>query len=76
MGFRLCWRCESKSLDGGPKLSADIRTLCYISLASLLWGASRILGELIKLGIDIDQTKSPIGCYVIRWHKYDFSLRE
>jgi transposase InsO family protein len=56
-GFRLFWRWKSKSLGGRPKLSADIRKLIRdISLANPLWGAPRIHGELLKLGIDVGQT--------------------
>ena len=56
-GFRLYWRWKSKSLGGRPQLSADIRRLIRdISLANPLWGAPRIHGELLKLGIDVGQT--------------------
>jgi transposase InsO family protein len=56
-GFRLCWRWKSKSPGGRPKLPVDIRTLIRdISLANPLWGAPRIHGELLKLGITIGQT--------------------
>ena len=56
-GFRLYWRWKSQSLGGRPKLSADIRQLIReISLANPLWGAPRIHGELLKLGIDVGQT--------------------
>src|SRR5262249_199587 len=56
-GFRLYWRWKSKSPGGRPKLSADIRRLIReISLANPLWGAPRIHGELLKLGINIGQT--------------------
>src|SRR6266852_4251817 len=56
-GFRLFWRWKSKSPGGRPKLPVDIRTLIRdISLANPLWGAPRIHGELLKLGITIGQT--------------------
>jgi transposase InsO family protein len=56
-GFRLYWRWKSKSPGGRPKLAGDIRTLIRdISLANPLWGAPRIHGELLKLGITIGQT--------------------
>ena len=54
-GLRLYWRWKSKSLGGRPTLSADIR-IRDISLANPLWGAPRIHGELLKLGIDVGQT--------------------
>jgi hypothetical protein len=38
-------------------VSAEIRRLIYdMSLANPLWGAPRIHGELLKLGIEIGQT--------------------
>src|SRR3974377_2067240 len=56
-GFRLYWLWKSRSPGGRPKLSADIRKLIRdISLANPLWGAPRIHGELLKLGIDVGQT--------------------
>jgi hypothetical protein len=56
-GFRLYWRWKSKPPGGRPKLPVDIRTLIHdISLANPLWGAPRIHGELLKLGITVGQT--------------------
>jgi hypothetical protein len=56
-GFRLYWRWKSTSPGGRPKLPVDIRALIRdISLANPLWGAPRIHGELLKLGITIGQT--------------------
>ena len=56
-GFRWYWRWKSKSSGGRPKLPVDIRALIRdISLANPLWGAPRIHGELLKLGITIGQT--------------------
>src|SRR5712691_8799359 len=55
-GFRLCWRWRSRRL-GRPKMSTEIRNLIRrMSLANPLWGAPRIHGELLKLGIDVSQT--------------------
>jgi transposase InsO family protein len=56
-GFRTFWRWKSRSRVGRPKLPPDVRRLIReISLANPLWGAPRIHGELLKLGIDIGQT--------------------
>src|SRR6516164_6951428 len=56
-GFRCYWRWKSKSPGGRPKLPVDRRALIRdISLANPLWGAPRIHGELLKLGITIGQT--------------------
>lgn len=56
-GFRRYWRCKSRCLGGGPRMPAAIRRLIEeMSLANPLWGAPRIHGELLKLGIEIGQT--------------------
>src|SRR5713226_2639419 len=53
-GFRLFWRWRSRS--GRPSLDREIRDLIrQMSSANPLWGAPRIHGELLKLGIDISQ---------------------
>jgi hypothetical protein len=56
-GFRAYWRWKSGRRLGRPKIPADIRQLILeISGANPLWGAPRIHGELLKLGIDVGQT--------------------
>jgi hypothetical protein len=56
-GFRLYWRWKSKPRGGRPTVPLEIRKLIReMSLANPLWGAPRIHGELLKLGIDIGQT--------------------
>src|SRR6516162_7609380 len=56
-GFRLYWRCKSRRRVGRPAVPADIRDLIRtISRDNPLWGAPRIHGELLKLGIDIAQS--------------------
>ena len=56
-GFRAYWRFKSRPLGGRPKTSADIRQLVReMSLANPFWGAPRIHGELLKLGIAVGQT--------------------
>jgi len=56
-GFRLFWRWKSGSRGGRPKVSLEIRQLIReMSLANPLWGAPRIHGELLKLGIAVGQT--------------------
>jgi transposase InsO family protein len=56
-GFRAYWRWRSKPRRGRPKAPLEIRQLIRdMSLANPLWGAPRIHGELLKLGIDIGQT--------------------
>src|SRR6476469_2231853 len=56
-GFRSYWRWKSRRRCGRPTVSLEIRRLIReMSLANPLWGAPRIHGELLKLGIDIGQT--------------------
>jgi hypothetical protein len=56
-GFRLYWRWKSRSRGGRPKISAEIRRLIrQMSVANVLWGAPRIHGELLKLGIDVAES--------------------
>ena len=54
-GFRLFWRWRSRR-PGRPKIRTEIRDLIRrMSKANPLWGAPRIHGELLKLGIRISQ---------------------
>src|SRR5262249_23744039 len=56
-GFRLYWTWKSRARDGRPPTSYEIRTLIRTMwLANPRWGAPRIHGELMKLGIDIGET--------------------
>jgi transposase InsO family protein len=64
-GFRRYWRWKSRPRWGRPGVPAEIRQLIReMSVANPLWGAPRIHGELIKLGIDIGQTS--IAKYMAR----------
>src|ERR1700733_2931332 len=57
-GFRLYWRWKSRARGGRPTLPTEIRKLIReMSIANPLWGAPRIHGELLKLGVDIGQTR-------------------
>jgi hypothetical protein len=56
-GFRSFWRWKSRRRGGRPRVPLEIRRLIRnINLANPLWGAPRIHGELLKLGIDVGQT--------------------
>jgi transposase InsO family protein len=64
-GFRLYWRWRSRSRGGRPKVPMEIRRLIReMSLANRLWGAPRIHGELLKLGIEVAQ--STVAKYMAR----------
>ena len=56
-GFRLYWCWKSRRRGGRPTVPLEIRKLIReMSIANSLWGAPRIHGELLKLGIEIGQT--------------------
>src|SRR5438477_8175732 len=56
-GFRAYWRWKSRPCGGRPKKPLQLRQLIRdMSIANPLWGAPRIHGELLKLGIDVGQT--------------------
>jgi transposase InsO family protein len=56
-GFRLYWRWKSRRRCGRPTVSLEVRRLIReMSVANPLWGAPRIHGELLKLGVDVGQT--------------------
>ena len=56
-GFKLFWRFKSRQKGPGrPPVSPGIRNLvCRMVEANPLWGAPRIHGELLKLGIEISE---------------------
>jgi hypothetical protein len=56
-GFRLYWRWKSRRRGGRPTVPLEIRRLIrQMSITNPLWGAPRIHGELVKLGIEVGQT--------------------
>ncbi len=56
-GFKLFWKGKSRRRGPGrPKISPEIRNLVVsMAKANPLWGAPRIHGELLKLGIAISE---------------------
>ena len=64
-GIRLYWRWKLRSRGGRPRIPGEIRRLIReMSLANRLWGAPRIHGELLKLGIEVAQ--STVAKYMAR----------
>ena len=64
-GFRSYWRWKSRRRGGRPTVPPEIRKLIReMSIANPLWGAPRIHGELLKLGIDIGQTS--VAKYMVK----------
>ena len=55
-GFRLWWAWKSRRRLGRPTVPADVRSLIRtMAQTNPRWGAPRIHGELLKLGIDVSQ---------------------
>jgi putative transposase len=55
-GFRLYWTWKSRQRTGRPTVDADVRALIRSMVgANPLWGAPRIHGELLKLGLEVSQ---------------------
>src|SRR4030088_2233701 len=64
-GFRYYWRWKSRPQGGRPQIDTELRKLIReMSIANPLWGAPRIHGELLKLGVDIGQTS--VAKYMVR----------
>jgi transposase InsO family protein len=64
-GFRLYWRWKSRSRGGRPKTPVEVRSLIRrMSMENPLWGAPRIHGELLKIGIEVAQ--STVAKYMAR----------
>src|SRR5712691_8642561 len=67
-GFRLWWTWKSRGRLGRPTVPADIRTLIRtMAQANPRWGAPRIHGELLKLGIYVCQ--ATVAKYMVRTRK-------
>jgi len=64
-GFRLFWRWKCGGKGGRPKVPEELRDLIReMSRANPLWGAPRVHGELLKLGIEVSQ--STVATYMVR----------
>jgi putative transposase len=68
-GFRLFWTWKVRhGQPGRPPVPKDIRDLIRkMSRENPLWGAPRIHGELLKLGIDVGETS--VSKYLVRHRK-------
>ena len=65
-GFRLFWTWKCRhSRPGRPAVALEVRQLIRrMSRENPLWGAPKIHGELLKLGIDISE--SSVSKYLVR----------
>src|SRR5271167_1647299 len=62
-GFRAYWRWKSRHVGGRPRIDSEIRALIRrMSRENPLWGAPRIHGELLMLGIEV--AESTVGRYM------------
>ena len=68
-GFRLFWTWKIRhGQPGRPPVSKETRELIRrMSRENPLWGAPRIHGELLKLGIDVGETS--VGKYMVHRRK-------
>src|SRR6202158_4187817 len=65
-GFRYYWRWKSLGRGGRPQIETELRALIRrMSIENPLWGAPRIHGELLKLGLAVAQS-SVAKCMVKR----------
>ena len=64
-GFRRYWRWKSRRRGGRPPIKAELRALIrQMSTENQLWGAPRIHGELLKLGVEVAQ--SSVARYMVK----------
>jgi putative transposase len=66
-GFRRYWTWRSRSKGGRAAIDAEVRKLIKRMASANLWGAPRIHGELLKLGIQISE--ATVSKYIPRRRK-------
>ena len=68
-GFQLYWKWKSRGgRTGRPGISREIRELIRnMSASNVLWGAPRLHGELLKLGIEVSQ--ATVAKYMVKHRK-------
>jgi hypothetical protein len=64
-GFRAYWSWKSRHVGSRPRIESEIRALIRrMSRENPMWGAPRIHGELLMLGIEV--AESTVGRYMVR----------
>ena len=64
-GFRAYWRWRSRHVGDRPRVDSKIRALIRrMNRENSLWGAPRLHGELLMLGIDVSE--STVSRYMVR----------
>jgi hypothetical protein len=62
--FAAYWRWKSRPRGGRPRIGKEVRDLIRrMSIENPLWGAPKVHGELLKLGIDVAQ--STVSIYMV-----------
>ena len=64
MGFTAYWQWKSRPRGGRLRIAKELRDLIRrMNLENPLWGATKIHGELLKLGIEVAQ--STVSIYMV-----------
>src|SRR3984893_1473786 len=64
-GLRSYWRWKSRRRGGRPTVAPEIcKLIREMSIANPLWGAPRIHGEVLKLGIGVGETS--VAKYMVK----------
>jgi hypothetical protein len=72
MGFAAYLRSKSRPRGGRPRIGKEVRDLIRrMSIENPLWGAPKIHGELLKLGIDVAQKR--FGLDQLAWGNFEQS---
>jgi putative transposase len=59
-GFKLYWKYKSRAASAKPKVAAETVALIQeMAMQNRLWGAERIRGELLKLGLRVSLPHDP-----------------
>lgn len=67
LGFRLFWRHKSKSCARDQVTSDTVALIREMAARNRLWGAERIRGELLKIGVRV--SKRTIQKYMRSWRR-------
>ena len=66
-GFRLFWRRKTRTTRSGPRIAFEVISLIeQMAKENVLWGAERIRGELLKLGIRVCKRTIQKYAYAVR----------
>ena len=73
-GLRRCWSRRSDRPPGRPRIDSEVRALIRrMAAENRLWGAPRIHGELLKLGIGVSDARCRVILPRSSWRSLDRS---